>query len=171
MLRILRLGSLVSVVSLVILVAVFVASLWFNVSWVNRQARYEWRISKGGLISHFVPPYGDHSGLRIWSPSKPIRWRWVLGARFSSGVTSGVFPWRTWQFPLWFIAVPPAFTLLACRIALRRMRGNICVGCGYSREGVVAARCPECGRPYAVLGKTVEISKSKKVGESASERE
>lgn len=44
--------------------------------------------------------------------------------------------------------VGPWMLLAASRRRRRSIRRRICLGCGYPRGGIQAARCPECGRGY-----------------------
>ena len=57
--------------------------------------------------------------------------------------------------PLWVVALPALFILLACARTLwrkhltrARLIHGLCIHCGYDRRALPTLTCPECGRFY-----------------------
>jgi predicted RNA-binding Zn-ribbon protein involved in translation (DUF1610 family) len=96
-------------------------------------------------------------------PGENPQWLGFGGGPFSSpGTSHRVY---TIWVPVWFLvlalALPGARWIVRRRVAVRRVREGLCVGCGYDLRGAAHDRCPECGstrvtRPESAVDRLAE---------------
>jgi hypothetical protein len=134
----------------VLLVASWILSVWWCVSWSNSRRGFV-TIGGGGFDVMYHQPNTpiDHGQWR-WDPvadDAPFRW-W-----FSAYNLGGWSRFSLISIPLWFpIVVAGTASSLAWRLdsmARRRARINLCPKCHYDRAGLAkGAVCPECGSKW-----------------------
>ena len=132
----------------VLLVVVWIGSIWWDVSWASKRNGFV-DVGAGGIgILYHQGTKTDStiSGWRLHEVADDASMRWWLDA-------VALNSWATWcsiTIPLW---CPIVITLCASgfawrldTLARRRAKLNLCPKCNYDRTGLAAgAVCPECG--------------------------
>ena len=115
-----------------------------------------------GRISfeHDWPTDGDTNSIPVgWSYEtvlssapdwQPFNWYWWRFGGFAYDVMDGVYAWRAFYIPWWFVilvcALPPTLWLQRIRKDKRIRSAGGCRVCGYDLRAS-PERCPECGTP------------------------
>lgn len=96
------------------------------------------RMEHGRVTVHTMPA-GNPESFFIDLNSEGLRWSFDLGHRGGASFVITV--------PLWFIAACFVSAALASRRVARASTPPRCSTCGYPRDGLGGAPCPECGTP------------------------
>lgn len=118
-----------------VLVAVYAASVWWSLLWINSSPFFGVAVGGGALVCGRDGRPEDVFVIekRAWTV-----WRWWFDAAFNGPTALVIIP--LWA-PLVAVLLP---TALAWRRHLRRPPGH-CLKCGYDLAGIAAGVCPECG--------------------------
>jgi hypothetical protein len=151
--RKLRVCKWVGTIGCVLIVMVFVASLWWVATcclfW--RTGLYALTIVDGGIA------YGADYAAFAGGDGIDTAWVWGLQPRTSQKGPAPSILWRIRFFSdLSFVAIPlwlPFLILLIPTLLLwrrdRKPRPGFCRQCDYDLTGNISGRCPECGTPIA----------------------
>jgi hypothetical protein len=132
----------------VLLVVVWVGSIWWDVAWCSKRIGFV-DVGAGGIGFLYHQPSKSDSSIAGWrfddvADDASMRWWFNVTA---------VNSWATWcsiTIPLWcpfgIIAVACGLAWRLDTLARRRAKLNPCAKCGYDLTGLLKdAKCPECG--------------------------